>query len=40
VGRSAQELMKGISQLQKAIEYAQGNVSPAAICGWLELTLR
>ena len=40
VGRSAQELMKGISQLQKAIEYAQGNVSPAAICGWLEWTLR
>ena len=40
VGRSAQELMRSISQLQKAIEYAQGNVSPAAICGWLEWSLR
>ncbi len=39
-GRSAQELLKAISLLQKAAEYAQGNVSPAAICGWLYWALR
>ncbi len=39
-GRSAQELMSAISHLQQSIEYAQGNVSPAAICGWLEWVLR
>jgi len=39
-GRSARELMHAIGQLQKTIEYAQGNVSPAAICGWLAWTLR
>ena len=40
LGRSAQELMRAISQLQQCIEYAQGNVSPAAICGWLEWVMR
>lgn len=35
LSRSPQELMRSISHLQTAIEYAQGNVSPAAICGWL-----
>ena len=40
LGRSAQELMRAISQLQQCIEYAQGNVSPAAICGWLEWAMR
>lgn len=38
--RPASELMAAISQLQKVIEYAQGNVSPAAICGHLEWSLR
>ena len=38
--RSAQELMAAIAALQKATEYAQGNVSPAAICGWLQWALR
>ena len=40
VGRSAQELMAAIGHLQKTIEYAQGNVSPAAICGYLAYALR
>ena len=39
-GRSGPELLAAISALQKAAEYAQGNVSPAAICGWLQWTLR
>ena len=39
-GRSAAELLAAIGQLQKAIEYAQSNVSPAAICGFLEWSLR
>ena len=38
--RSARELMDGVQQLQKVIEYAQGNVSIAAICGYLQWTLR
>lgn len=38
--RSARELNAAIRDLQKATEYAQGNVSPAAICGWLEWVLR
>ena len=37
---SGQELIRAIESLQKAIEYAQGNVSVAAICGWLQWTLR
>ena len=39
-GRSAGELMEAIRQLQMSIEYAQGNVSPAAICGHLAWALR
>ena len=39
-GRSARELMEAIGHLQKAAEYAQGNVSPAAICGYLQWALR
>lgn len=39
-GRSGQELMQAIDQLQTAIEYARGNVSPGAICGHLEWALR
>lgn len=38
--RTGQDLMKAISALQKAITYARGNVSPAAICGYLSWELR
>ena len=38
--RSPQELMAGITALKTAIQYAQGNISPAAICGWLSWELR
>lgn len=39
-GRGAAELMQAIRQLRTCIEYAQGNVSPAAICGHLTWALR
>ena len=38
--RSSTELMAAIRQLQKCTEYAQGNVSPAAVCGYLQWALR
>lgn len=38
--RSTAELMDAIRHLQKTMEYAQGNVSVAAICGYLEWALR
>ena len=38
--RGSAELLQAVRQLQKAIEYAQGNVSPAAICGYLMWNLR
>lgn len=38
--RSPYELMAAIETLKKAIEYAQGNVSPGAICGYLAWALR
>lgn len=38
--RSSQELLAALCHLQKAIEYTQGNVSPAAVCGYLEFALR
>lgn len=38
--RSSGELMDAIRQLKKAITYAQGNVSVAAICSWLSWALR
>lgn len=38
--RSSQELLEGIRHLQKATEYAQGNVSVAAICSYLAWVLR
>jgi len=38
--RSSAELMDAIRHLQKTMEYAQGNVSVAAICGYLEWALR
>ena len=39
-GRRSDELLAAIRHLQKCADYAQGNVSPAAICGYLEWTLR
>ena len=38
--RSAEELINAISALQKAIGYAQRNVSPGAVCGYLSWALR
>lgn len=38
--RTSQELMQGITALRKAIEYAQQNVSTAAVCGYLSWELR
>ena len=38
--RSSPHLLTAIGHLQKCIQYAQGNVSPAAICGYLQWALR
>ena len=38
--RSSADLMKAITAIRKASEYASGNVSPAAVCGWLTWELR
>ena len=38
--RSSSALMQAVNTLQKVIEYAQGNVSVAAICGYLQWALR
>ena len=38
--RSARELMDAIRNLKKALDYARSNVSPAAVCGWLQWALR
>ena len=38
--RTAPDIFQAIQNLQKAIAYAQGNVSPGAICGWLAWALR
>ncbi len=38
--RGSADLMKTIAAIRKASEYASGNVSPAAICGWLTWELR
>lgn len=38
--RSSKELLEALRQLQKATEYLQGNVSPAAVCGHLAWALR
>ena len=38
--RSSRELLAAIQALQKACDYAQGNVSTAAVCGWLAWALR
>ena len=38
--RSSRDLLLAVQALQKAIEYTQGNVSVAAVCGWLAHVLR
>jgi hypothetical protein len=38
--RGGADLMGAIQVLKKVIEYAQGNVSVAAICGYLQYALR
>ena len=38
--RSSAELLSAIRHIQKAIDYAQGNVSVAAICGYLQWVLQ
>ena len=38
--RSPAELMQAAQDLDKAAQYAQGNISPGAICGWLLWQLR
>ena len=38
--RSSKDLLDAVIAMRKAIEYAQGNVSVAAICGWLTFALR
>ena len=38
--RSPRDMMRCCAALKKAMEYAQGNVSCAAICGWLSWELR
>ena len=37
---TAPELMQAVRCLRKALEYTLGNVSPAAVCGWLVWQLR
>lgn len=38
--RRSAELLKAVEALEKAEQYAQGNISPGAICGWLLWELR
>lgn len=38
--RSSAELMRAVTALKKAIDYAQGNVSCAAVCAYLQWALR
>ena len=38
--RSSSELMQALRHIHKAIDYTQSNVSPAAVCGFLEWALR
>ena len=39
-GRSALEIRQAISAIQQGITYAHSNVSPGAICGWLNWALQ
>lgn len=38
--RSGSEILHGIAVLQKAIDYTKGNISPGAVCGYLQWELR
>jgi len=38
--RTASELRHGLLTLKKAADYTRSNVSPAAVCGWLQWELR
>ena len=38
--RTASELRQGLLTLKKAADYTRSNVSPAAVCGWLQWELR
>jgi len=38
--RGSGELLAAVKTLRKATEYAMGNVSPGAVCGWLQWALR
>lgn len=38
--RQGGDLLSAVDVLQKAIDYTQGNVSPAAVCGWLFFALQ
>ena len=38
--RTASELRDGLMVLKKAADYTRSNVSPAAVCGWLQWELR
>ena len=38
--RSSADLLRAVRELEKVIEYTQGNISTAAICGYLEWVLR
>lgn len=38
--RTAQELLNLSQTFQKAVQYLNANVSPAAVCGWLQWELR
>lgn len=40
LSRDPQDLLRSLKHIQKGIEYAKGNVSPAAICSWLAWSLR
>jgi len=38
--RSSQELMNALRSLRKGRDLAMGNISPGAVCGWLQWELR
>ena len=38
--RTSQDLKAALTAVTKALDYAQGNISPGAICGWLAWELR
>ena len=38
--RSSSEIMAAVKALNKALDYCRSNVSPGAVCGWLQWALR